>query len=200
VLVFRACFDILGPDMARAQHAADPRIRAIADRIRAALVRKGWTQERLEIEARFGQGYLTRLLKGDQKRIQHKTIQRIEEAMGLPGGSLVAGLGAAIEARDVAGDRVPTLQELPGYADAEFAVARAEPKIPLEVFIMARKTRLPSPPSLVTAEFLRGFVKFLAEHLMGPTDVKESSLRGVDRQRDRADQGARLRVARRKGG
>jgi len=185
--------------MAKAQHSADPQIRAIADRIRAALVRKGWSQERLEIEARFGQGYLTRLLKGDQKRIQHRTLRRIEEAMGLPGGSLVAGLGGAIEARQAAGEEAPTLQEIAGYADAEFQVARAEPKIPLEVFVVARKTRLPSPPSLITPEFLRGFVKFLAEHLMGPSDVKQSNMRTADRQGE-PEHGARLRVARKRGG
>lgn len=159
--------------MQRGKHEQDPRIREISDRILAALVKKGWTQEQLEIEARFGQGYLTRLLKGRQKRILPRTVQRIEVALDLPGGALIAGLDLS---DDLAfGGRA--LQQIDGYSDAEFQVARLEPRIPFEVFLEARRTRLPTPPALISVDFLRAYVKFLAEHLFGDPNVKRSDLR-----------------------
>lgn len=159
--------------MQRGEHAQDFRIREISDRILAALVKKGWTQEQLEIEARFGQGYLTRLLRGKQKRILPRSLQRIEVALDLPSGALIAGLdlndGAALGGR--------SLQQVEGYSDAEFQVARLEPQIPFEVFLEARRTRLPTPPALVTVDFLRAYVTFLSEHLFGDADVQQSSMR-----------------------
>ena len=160
--------------MQRGKHEQDPRIREISDRILAALVKKGWTQEQLEIEARFGQGYLTRLLKGRQKRILPRTLQRIETALDLPSGALIAGLEVGDDF-GLAGSR--SLQQIEGYSDAEFQVARLEPRIPFEVFLEARRTRLPTPPVLVTVDFLRAYVKFLAEHLFGDPDVKRSDVR-----------------------
>lgn len=161
--------------MQRGKHEQDPRIREISDRILAALVKKGWTQEQLEIEARFGQGYLTRLLKGRQKRILPRTLQRIETALELPGGALVAGLDLSDELSLGGANRA--LQQIDGYSDSEFQVARLEPRIPFEVFLEARRTRLPTPPALVTVDFLRAYVLFLAEHLFGDSNVKRSDFR-----------------------
>jgi len=163
--------------MQRGKHEQDPRIREISDRILAALVKKGWTQEQLEIEARFGQGYLTRLLKGRQKRILPRTLQRIETALDLPGGALVAGLDVGDEMGLAGSLGSRALQQIEGYSDAEFQVARLEPRIPFEVFLEARRTRLPTPPALVTVDFLRAYVKFLAEHLFGDPNVKRSDFR-----------------------
>lgn len=164
--------------MQRGKHEQDPRIREISDRILAALVKKGWTQEQLEIEARFGQGYLTRLLKGRQKRILPRTLQRIETALELPSGSLVAGIDLSesiTPSGDIAGR---ALQQIDGYADAEFQVARLEPRIPFEIFLEARRTRLPTPPALITVDFLRAYVKFLSEHLFGDDNsIRRSDFR-----------------------
>lgn len=157
------------------QHEQDPKIKEIADRILTALVKKGWTQEQLEIEARFGQGYLTRLLKGRQKRILPRTLQRIETALNLPGGALVAGLDIS----DVGGG--PELHQIEGYADAEFQVARLEARIPFEVFLEARRTRLPTPPAVVTTDFLRAYVTFLADHLFGDANIQRSDVRRTSR-------------------
>jgi transcriptional regulator with XRE-family HTH domain len=163
--------------MQRGKHEQDPRIREISDRILAALVKKGWTQEQLEIEARFGQGYLTRLLKGRQKRILPRTLQRIETALDLPSGALVAGLDITDELSFGGALGSRALQQIEGYPDAEFQVARLEPRIPFEVFLEARRTRLPTPPALITVDFLRAYVKFLAEHLFGDANVKRSDFR-----------------------
>ena len=153
--------------------------RAVAQRIKTALVRKGWTQERLELEAHFGQGYLTRLLKATQKRVHSRTLQRIEEAMGLPGGSLVAGIDMSAELPS-GEPQSPCLEQIPGYAEAEFQVVRLEPSLAFEVFLEARKARFRSPPELITVDYLQKTVIYLNETLFGDTGIRQSGVRGVE--------------------
>ncbi len=72
----------------------------------------------------------------------------------------------------------PALEDLPGYANAEIQVARDDPRIPLQVFEEARKTRLASPPPAVSFEFLQAHVRFLAEHVFRLGASSEPRKRG----------------------
>jgi transcriptional regulator with XRE-family HTH domain len=183
--------------MAKSIDYANDGTRAIAQRIKTALARKGWTQERLELEARFGQGYLTRLLKATQKRVHTRTLQRIEEAMGLPAGSLIAGLDMSAQLPS-AEPATLSLEHIPGYAEAEFQVVRLEPEVPFEVFLEARKARFRSPPELITVEYLQKTVKYLNETLFADASIRQSGLRRQDR--DREPSGNRVQSAKKKRG
>lgn len=165
--------------MAKSVDFANDGTHAIAQRIKTALVRKGWTQERLEHEGHFGQGYLTRLLKATQKRVHTRTLQRIEEALGLPAGSLIAGIDMSATLPNA---EPPTLclEQIPGYAEAEFQVARLEPRIPFEVFLEARKARFRSPPELITVEYLQKTVTYLNDALFGDAGTRQSGVRRPD--------------------
>lgn len=139
-------------------------MQALVSRIRTELVRKGWSQTRLEEEGGFAQGSLTRILRGKQQRVWPQTLARIATALGIPPEELSApsaSVGATSPAHGV------PLGDVAGYRDAELEVARLEPKIPVEVFQMARKTRLAVAPEVVTVKLLRDHVRFLNEHLSG---------------------------------
>ena len=185
--------------MAKSIDYANDGTRAIAQRIKTALARKGWTQERLEVEASFGQGYLTRLLKATQKRVHARTLQRIEEALGLSAGSLVAGIDMSAQLPSPSSEpSMSGLEHIPGYAEAEFQVARLEPEIPFEVFVEARKARFRSPPELITVEYLQKTVKYLNETLFGDASIRQSGLRRQDREREPA--GGRVAGAKKRRG
>jgi transcriptional regulator with XRE-family HTH domain len=164
--------------MVKQEPQADERMLVIADRILAALVKKGWTQERLEVEARLGQGRLSRLLKGKQTRVHVGTMKRLEDALGLAPGSLAAGLNLSAASAGESSRLSPSLDQIDGYMQAEFQVARLEPQIPFEVFLEARATRWQSPPALITVDFLRNYVRFLHEHMFGDTKVEQSDVQG----------------------
>jgi transcriptional regulator with XRE-family HTH domain len=150
--------------MTREKPAYDLNLVELAERVREALRRKGWSDARFEREAGLAGGSLSRLASGQRKRISQQSLKRIAEVLGE--SYLYIAFGVAVG---------PRLQEIPGYLDAEVEVARLEPDIPVAVIRTARTTRIENPPELITVDFLRDYVRTLAEHRIGPQQNAESS-------------------------
>ncbi|HEX9622007.1 MAG TPA: helix-turn-helix transcriptional regulator [Polyangiaceae bacterium] len=159
--------------------AANEPMDELVARIRAALIKKGWSQGRLEDEAGFAGGSLTRILSGRQKRVWPQTLHRIARALAIPPQDLAGS-------QHVLQELGPQLSDLEGYANAEVQVARLEPDIPLSVFEQARKTRFEPPPEKVTPELLHAHVLFLLEHFESGVRVKGTGERRASTKKRRA--------------
>jgi DNA-binding Xre family transcriptional regulator len=159
---------------------------ALGGRIRSGLAKKGWTQTQLELTAGFAQGSLSRIMAGRQQKVLPKTLHRIARALDMRPEDLAEGVALADDGRMLPSDVGPMLSELPGYADAELLVGRLVPHVPVEVFHEARKTRLASPPDVVSVDFLKAHVDFLAEHVF---HVREASGTRVKRSERRTSSG-----------
>lgn len=161
-------------------------LRELATRIHDVLLKKGWSDARFEREAGLSGGSLSRLRSGQRKRISQHTLRRIANVLGESYIFLVFGV------------EVPrTLQEIPGYADAELDLARSEPSIPIEAIRAARLARLPNAPEAITVHFLRDYLRVIVEHSAGgipgsteASGVRSSNASGV-RERSVTRSGAR---------
>ena len=165
--------------MSRKQHDYDVNLVDLAKRIRETLKQKGWSDARFEREAGLSGGTLSRLGSGARKRISHQMLRRITDVLGDSYLSIVFGV-----------DIGRRLDEVPGYSDAELEVARLEPWIPLDVIRAARQTHLSVAPPTITTEFLRDYLRLIAEHTFGISPSAAPAESG-ERRRTARDAGSR---------
>ncbi len=124
---------------------------------------KGWSKQKLERTADLSKGQVSKIESGDRgKNPAHDTVEKLADALTVSVSYLTTGIEVPDGARVVG--RVPPqppLEAIPGYADAELAVARLETDVPIEIFKQARQVRLPVPPEKITISYLRALVRFL---------------------------------------
>jgi len=147
----------------RQNNDSDPPARSLAERVRRERESRGLSRQQLEQLAGLSTGYISRLESGERgkKSITNRTVQRIAQALEVSPGYLTTGTDVPDPGRHIPVLGRP-LESVPGYRDAEFAVARLEPDIPVEFFQQARQTRFPVAPERVSVPYLRALVRFLA--------------------------------------
>jgi transcriptional regulator with XRE-family HTH domain len=151
-------------------------------RLRELMVERGFTQQRLERAIGASSGYLSRIIKGTRgQKISPEYLTSLASALETTPSYLRWG-------KEVADGSImtpsaglsPSLQEIPGYREAEFAAIRNNPDIPFAVFEGARLSRISPPQDHITAEYLSEFVRFLASTMRDETAaVKEPVQKGV---------------------
>jgi transcriptional regulator with XRE-family HTH domain len=90
-----------------------------ADRVRLALEASGLTQNALETDAKLPKGYVSRILKGERKRLGAEMIDRMADVLGVDQSWLGTGRGSMAKAAGTSGQASPVAEpSSPPYGQA----------------------------------------------------------------------------------
>ncbi len=148
---------------------ADPSITSMGARIEELMTARGFTQLKLESAIGASRGYLSRIISGERgQKISPEYLRGLATALETTENYIRYGkeVPASAIMTPTAG-LSPRLDEIDGYREAEFVVARENPEVPFEIFESARMCRMQPVPSEITKVYLEGLVKFLASSRSG---------------------------------
>ncbi len=140
---------------------------AFKDKLRGIVDEDGRTQEQIEEAGRLAKGYLSRLLRG-QREPGTKVLRKLASALNVPVSAFDDTTDQGERTVRIPGLR-PTMQQLPGYADAEIMAARADPSIPIEVLRQVREVSFATPPT-ISPQLIIGLARLLSERTVSAVE------------------------------